>query len=105
MIKLYANIDKLQAAMKRSGMHKPADHLRDFCRGFSQVGGWAEFIDVGDGNGQADHQIKGKTLFTEILQEHNAKLNPQESWSILKTTPLVSTLCLEGVTTMVMSAI
>ncbi|KAF2730556.1 hypothetical protein EJ04DRAFT_473585 [Polyplosphaeria fusca] len=59
LLKLYANVDKLGAAMARHGMHEGSNHLRDFCRGFCQTGGLSEFIDVGDGSGRADHEIKG----------------------------------------------
>jgi hypothetical protein len=59
-VKLYANVDKLAAAMSRNGMHAGSNCLRDFCRGFCQTGGLSEFIDVGDGDDRADHQIKGK---------------------------------------------
>jgi hypothetical protein len=66
MIKLYANIQKLTAAMLHYGMTEASGQLRDFSRGFSQVGGLVDFIDVGDGREQADHQIKGKILRREI---------------------------------------
>jgi hypothetical protein len=68
-LKLYANVDKLGAAMSQNGMHESSNCLRDFCRGFSQTGGLSEFIDVGDGDDRADHQIKGKkTLIPHIAQ-------------------------------------
>jgi len=44
-------------------MPECANHLRDFCRGFSQMGGLTEFIDVGNGDGRADHQIKRKLRY------------------------------------------
>jgi len=66
MIKLYANVEKLKAAMLRSGMNEAAGQLLDFTRGFSQVGGLVDFIDIGDGREQADHQIKGKILHDRI---------------------------------------
>ncbi|KAI9698617.1 MAG: hypothetical protein M1820_007416 [Bogoriella megaspora] len=68
LIKLYANVDKLGDAMLRHGMHEASNRLRDFCRGFCQTGGLSEFIDVGDGDDRADHQIKGE----EILVSFNS---------------------------------
>lgn len=58
-IKLYANIDSLKHTMLNHGMREHASSLRDFCKGFCQMGGMTEFIDVGGGADQADHQIKG----------------------------------------------
>jgi hypothetical protein len=62
LLKLYANVDRLGHAMSQHGMHEGSKCLRDFCRGFCQTGGLSDFIDVGDGDDRADHQIKGKTL-------------------------------------------
>lgn len=59
-LKLYANVDKLGNAMRQNGLHDVSNQLRDFCRGFCQTGGLSEFIDVGDGDDRADHQIKGR---------------------------------------------
>ncbi|KAL5379282.1 hypothetical protein DPSP01_008555 [Paraphaeosphaeria sporulosa] len=59
LLKLYANVDKLGDVMSRCGMYEASNRLRDFCRGFCQTGGLSEFIDVGDGDDRADHQIKG----------------------------------------------
>jgi hypothetical protein len=67
MIKLYANIEKLKATMLRFGMSEAAGQLLDFARGFSQVSGLVDFIDIGDGREQADHQIKGKILHHKLL--------------------------------------
>jgi hypothetical protein len=47
-------------------MNDAAGQLLDFTRGFSQVGGLSDFIDVGSGKDQADHQIKGKEIIYHL---------------------------------------
>jgi hypothetical protein len=57
--------------MLQNGMREGSSQLRDFCRGFCQTGGLSEFIDVGDGAGRADHEIKGqKTLVLRNVQRY-----------------------------------
>jgi hypothetical protein len=51
--------------MVNHGMHEHANNLRDFCRGFCQMGGLSEFVDVGGGDDQADHQIKGISIVAQ----------------------------------------
>lgn len=60
LIKLYADIDGVRQTMQDYGMYDVADKLRDFFKGFCQMGGLTDVIDVGGGAGQADHQIEGK---------------------------------------------
>lgn len=70
LIKLYANIDKLKLTMHSHNMHEAANSLRDFSRGFCQMGGLTEFTDVGEGDDQADHQIKGTKITKSGLKSH-----------------------------------
>lgn len=59
IVKIYANIDGLRNALFQAGLNEHANKLKDFARGFSQVGGSSAFIDVGGSKEQADYEIKG----------------------------------------------
>ena len=49
--------------MADHGMLDVSDKLRDFIRGFNQMGGLTEFIDVGYGKERVDKQLVGTICY------------------------------------------
>jgi hypothetical protein len=73
LVRAFANVSGLGAALLRDGRLKDAGQLRAFATGFSRRQAFFDFVDVGAGSQRADFKVQGKNLvfssfFFSLLQ-------------------------------------
>lgn len=64
LVRAFANVSGLGAALERDGRLKEAGQLRAFATGFSTRQAFFDFVDVGAGKERADFKVRGETLFS-----------------------------------------
>jgi hypothetical protein len=62
LVRAFANVNGLGAALVRDGKLKNAGQLRAFATGFSRCQVFFDFVDVGAGKERADFKVQGKKL-------------------------------------------
>jgi hypothetical protein len=61
LVRAFANVSGLGAALERDGRLKDAGQLRAFATGFSRRQAFFDFVDVGAGRERADLKVRGET--------------------------------------------
>lgn len=61
LVRAFANVSGLGAALERDGRLKEASQLRAFATGFSRRQAFFDFVDIGNGKERADLKVRGKT--------------------------------------------
>lgn len=61
LVRAFANVSGLGAALERNGRLKDAGQLRAFATGFSRRQAFFDFVDVGAGKERADLKVRGET--------------------------------------------
>ena len=74
LVKAYANLDGLGAALQRKRIIQDKDQLRAFAAGFSSRHPFFDFVDVGPGKERADVKVRGRCYLTPRL------LHPLTDW-------------------------
>lgn len=69
MVRAFANVGGLGAALERAGRLKDSSQLRSFFAGFSNRQPFFDFVDIGSGKERADSKIRGEQplLFNHFL--------------------------------------
>jgi hypothetical protein len=62
LVRAFANVSGLGAALVRDGRLNDVGQLRAFATGFSGRQAFFDFVDVGAGKERADLKVRGKTL-------------------------------------------
>lgn len=60
LVRAFANVSGLGAALERDGRLKSASQLREFAAGFSSRQAFFDFVDVGPGKERADLKVRGE---------------------------------------------
>jgi hypothetical protein len=61
VVRAFANVSGLSAALERDGRLKSASQVREFAAGFSSRQAFFDFVDVGPGKERADLKVRGET--------------------------------------------
>lgn len=74
LVRAFANVSGLVAALERSGRLKEASQLRAFATGFNSRKAFFDFVDVGPGKERADLKIRGESCESclPVLRAHLA---------------------------------
>jgi hypothetical protein len=83
LVRAFANVNGLGAALVRDGRLEDAGQLRAFATGFSRRQVFFDFVDVGAGKERADFKVQGKMLILFVP----FALSP------FSLTPFIQTLC------------